>query len=599
MADSLQRVAATVECNGISVQLLGETGPFVPSLSCVPVGQGVFDVVLQLQADAEAPLPDVVLAWALPHVNLHHKWNSECMQNRALDLGNFTANFVTGRANRQAPVYSLYDLDGVNTCSFALSDAIHDFRLGGAWDGKSIYGCKAVVTGAKIGPTRAYSLTLRFDFRKIPYYRSLQDIVRWWETMPEYSPCPVPDAAKLPLLSSWYVYVMELDQDDLERQCRLAKQIGMDVVILDDGWQTEQLTHGYENNGDWEVCTTKFPDLAGYVKRVQGLGMKFLIWFSVPFVGVDSKAYHTMRQYLLPGRENAKWFGLDPRYPEVRKHLADLYEQFVRTYGVDGLKLDFIDSIGGRPEDEVSQKPGHDTPSIGVAVCRLLDDVTQRLRAINPDILLEFRQGYIGPAMRKYGNMLRAVDCPNSVGDNRVRTLDVRLLAGKSSVHADPIVWHDNDPSESAAMQLIHALFSVPQISMKMSELNPAHALMLRSYLKFWREHRELLLEGDLEPLYPHLLYPLVLASKNDQRLAAFYGPVPLVCEPSMPKTLILVNGTYKNELILDARDNLGEFSLEAVDCTGEITSRTAVRLTRGLHQVPVPIAGHATLKKQ
>jgi alpha-galactosidase len=74
--------------------------------------------------------------------------------------------------------------------------------------------------------------------------------------------------------------------------------------------------------------------------------------------------------------------------------------------------------------------------------------------------------------MREYGN-IRAVDCPKSIADNRVRTLAERPLAGKTAVHSDPIVWQDKDPIESAAMELVHALFSAPQISMKMSEFNP------------------------------------------------------------------------------------------------------------------------------
>lgn len=148
-------------------------------------------------------------------------------------------------------------------------------------------------------------------------------------------------------------------------------------------------------------------------------------------------------------------------------------------------------------------------------------------------------------------------------------------------------------------MQLIHALFSVPQISMKMSDLSPDHLQMLRTYLKFWREHCELLLQGDLQPLYPHLLYPLVVARHGTRQLAAFYGPLALVCESSPPSTLILVNGAYKSELIIDARGDMGDFSMVTVDCMGETTSRGAIRLVKGLHQVPVPPAGHAILTKQ
>ncbi len=104
--------------------------------------------------------------------------------------------------------------------------------------------------------------------------------------------------------------------------------------------------------------------------------------------------------------------------------------------------------------------------------------------------------------------MLRAVDCANSLGDNRVRTIDVRLLAGNTAVHADPITWNDEEPDHSAAMQIIHVLFSVPQISKRISEMKASHVRMLKQQLKFVKEHEEVLQLGEFRPLHPHLLYP-------------------------------------------------------------------------------------------
>lgn len=582
----------------ITVCLAEGIEPFRATLTSEQVEEGLYDVLLALKADKATQLPEVKLSWDLPSVDFHHKWNSECMQNRALDVGNFTANYVTSRANRQAPVYSLYNLDGVNTCTFALSDAVHDSRMGGTYASGLTYKCNAVINGAKMDPVTEYSVTLRFDFRRIPYYQSLRDVVQWWQAMPGYKPCHVPDDARKPLFSSWYVYEMNVDADDLEKQCQLAKTCGMDVAILDDGWQTEQVGTGYRSNGDWEVSPEKFADFAAHVKRIQNMGLKYMVWFSVPFVGVDSKAYQTMRQYLMPGKEGAQWFGLDPRFPEAREYLASTYERFVRDYGIDGLKMDFICSIGGRPEDEAGRKPGHDTASIGAAVCRLLDDVTARLHRLNPDILIEFRQGYIGPAMRRYGNMFRAVDCPNSIGDNRVRTLDVRLLSGDTAVHSDPITWHDDDPPESAAMQLIHALFSAPQISRKLSELTPVHMQMLKSYLRFWRRYRGVLMQGELAPLYPHLLYPLVTARKDDVMVAAFYATMPLECSGDLPAELVLVNGTYKPEILIDAGEYLGTFEVTRVDCLGNDVDQSTVEIAKGIQKVRVPVAGYAVLKR-
>jgi alpha-galactosidase len=220
----------------------------------------------------------------------------------------------------------------------------------------------------------------------------------------------------------------------------------------------------------------------------------------------------------------------------------------------------------------------------------------ERLRTIRPDILIEFRQPYTGPAMRSYANLFRAVDCPNSIGDNRVRTLDVRLLAGTSAVHSDPITWHDDEPAESAAMQIVHALFSVPQISRRISELTEPHRRMLRNQIAFCLEHRDVLQRGELRPLYPHMLYPLVIARMDAKMLVAFYAPMPAAPGPGIPGELVLVNGTYSDEVVLDLADALPPMEASIRDCSGELVSRDTISLAAGLNRIAVPPAGSAVL---
>lgn len=67
----------------------------------------------------------------------------------------------------------------------------------------------------------------------------------------------------------------------------------------------------------------------------------------------------------------------------------------------------------------------------------LLEEISTRLRRINPGILLEFRQHYFGPVMRRCGNMFRTGDCPHDLISNRLRTVDMRLLCENSPVHSD------------------------------------------------------------------------------------------------------------------------------------------------------------------
>ena len=136
---------------------------------------------------------------------------------------------------------------------------------------------------------------------------------------------------------------------------------------------------------------------------------------------------------------------------------------------------------------------------------------------MKPDVMIEFRQPYIGPLIRKYGNMFRASDCPNSYLANRVKTVDLRLLTGDTAVHADMIMWHPGEPVERAAFQLLNVMFSVPQVSVRLQEIPKDHFEMVRVLHRLLARNRAVLLDGELEALSPNANYPVVRASDGRQ----------------------------------------------------------------------------------
>ena len=117
--------------------------------------------------------------------------------------------------------------------------------------------------------------------------------------------------------------------------------------------------------------------------------------------------------------------------PEVREYLISTYERVVGEWGLDGVKLDFIDSFQLPDKDPAIADgyAGRDYRSLPDAVDRLMKDVLTRLKKINPDVLVEFRQHYMGPAILQYGNMMRCADCPADPTANRKRICDLRLTS--------------------------------------------------------------------------------------------------------------------------------------------------------------------------
>jgi alpha-galactosidase len=154
------------------------------------------------------------------------------------------------------------------------------------------------------------------------------------------------------------------------------------------------------------------------------------------------------------------------------------------------------------------------------------------------------------------------------------------------------VMWHYEDTVESAAMQLIHALFTVPQISVRLDEIPASHVAMIRRYLAFWREHRDVLLDGKIQPLQPHHAYPAVIAETGKKVAAAAYAtgfvPLPAIGD----RVLLLANGTLENRVVIELPAALGKRRVQLWSCTGELIADQTRNLGAGLHALPVPPAG-------
>jgi alpha-galactosidase len=285
---------------------------------------------------------------------------------------------------------------------------------------------------------------------------------------------------------------------------------------------------------------------------------------------------------------------LDPRFPEVREFLAETYERALRDWNLDGLKLDFIDSfrIYGSDPAEKDNYAGRDFKSVSDAVSELFAMLRKRLNAVKPDLLIEFRQNYIGPAIRTFGNMMRASDCPADAFANHTRIANLRMTSGVSAVHSDMLEWHPDEPVETAAMQVLACLFGVIQYSMRLRGLPEAHHAMMRHWIAFTQEHREALLHGDFRPHGPAEIYTILEGATDKEAIFAVYAEN-AVCAVTQPRpTVIVVNATGRDFLYLDLAK--APLRAEAFDTFG--ASVGSPQVTVGPQRVALPRSGYLRL---
>lgn len=585
-------VVQTIELDQYTFEILTEDNPFTIEANAGRMPSGRLELELRLSADTPQRPPWLLVQWQFPMIDTHLMWHPAIGTRRQI-RSNWSYPHVHSRSSQNAPVMCLHAMNGDNRLTFALMDALNaSYLTAGVVEETAQIQCAALLFTDPMAPFTDYETHLILDDRPRPYHDILDGITALWEGVGGYEPAPVPEIARLPMYSTWYSYHQVLEPAALERECKLAKALGMDAIIVDDGWQTDDNNRGYAYCGDWAVTPKKFPDFKAHVARVHEIGLKYILWFSVPFVGEFTSAYERFKGKFLNPNAPEPWHVLDPRFPEVREYLIDLYRSFITEYDIDGFKLDFIDAFQFSEETQHSLGEGRDIDALAEAVDRVLTDVTSELRDLKPDVLIEFRQRYIGPVMRKYGNMLRVGDVPNDFHGNRIGMVDVRLLAGETAVHSDMLMWNYDDTVESAAMQLVHVLFSVPQISVRLGEIPAAHSSMLKFYLNFWREHRDVLLDGEFLPEEPGMLYPVVQAKTREKLVAACYSGRFVDIRGRVPDTVLVVNGTMNEELLINFQEDPGACELTIWDCEGNELQSMEVDFYAEPYMISIPPAG-------
>lgn len=570
----------------------GGSEEFTQQLTSEEPTPGVRVYTLKLTADKPAVLKPMTVKFNFPSADINGYWNA----NMAVDKIRYYRSGFTSGAAGVPPVHCYYNNGLTNRITYAASDALNTLKFFCNVREKTVRFYAGIELFTERRPAvKTYSVKFRIDTRDIPYYEALDDVRAWWDAMPEYQPTNVPDLARRPLYSTWYSYHQEIDSDTLIKECRLARELGCYAIIVDDGWQTTDSSRGYAYTGDWQP--QRLTPIREFVRRAHAEDVKVMLWYSLPFVGVNSEAYQRFQGKYLFHWKGQGAYVLDPRYPEVREYLISTYEKALAEWNLDGFKLDFIGMFKARGNTVLTAEDGRDFASIADATDHLMMEIIRRLKAQKPDVLIEFRQPYTGPVMRKYGNMLRGTDCPNNAATNRNEIASLRLLAGSTAVHSDMFIWRPEEPTHGAALQLLNILFSVPQVSVRLEEISPEHREMVRFWLGYWNENREVLLDGKYVPGNPGANYPSLSGVGSEKQITALYDtPAAQQLRPGL-KALDVVNATGKRVVYVDLTEDWGKCLVTTYDTSGKASTKTTT-LGQSVHRFETPLSGMVQIRR-
>lgn len=147
------------------------------------------------------------------------------------------------------------------------------------------------------------------------------------------------------LLNNWEATEMNFDEEKLLHIAQAAKEDGIELFVLDDGWFGARCSET-AGLGDWYPNTERLPDgISGLSEKIEAMGMKFGLWFEPEMVNKDSDLYRAHPDWLIatpnrrhsPGRHQ---FVLDFSRKEVVDHIHDQMYKILSESNISYIKWD-------------------------------------------------------------------------------------------------------------------------------------------------------------------------------------------------------------------------------------------------------------------
>lgn len=144
---------------------------------------------------------------------------------------------------------------------------------------------------------------------------------------------------RMTLLNNWENTYFDFDQNLLAQLMNEAKELGVDMFLLDDGWFGNK--HPRKNDraglGDWQPTKSKLPGgIHALTESAKTAGVKFGLWIEPEMVNPKSELFekHPDWAYTLPDRKTYYYRNqlvLDLNNPEVQEHVYKVVEDILRN----------------------------------------------------------------------------------------------------------------------------------------------------------------------------------------------------------------------------------------------------------------------------
>ena len=263
-----------------------------------------------------------------------------------------------------------------------------NWRLTLTAEGEIFFGMDGAMLSGTLQPGETLPLPRALIARAADFNTLRRDVCRFLRTW-------LPPTRMDPSIVSWNPWWRyedcEINEDIVLANARAAKELGIDLIVLDAGWfgGVSPESHWTRRRGDWDQeDRQRFPHGIGWLaEQIHGMGLRFGLWMEPEGMGADSqlRREHPEWEALRDGKplpEPYLCLGAEGAAEWLCGHMARL----VRLTKADWIKLDFnVDPGLGCSRGDHGHQAGMGLYAHVQAYLHLLD----RLRAEFPHLVVE------------------------------------------------------------------------------------------------------------------------------------------------------------------------------------------------------------------